>query len=281
MSSRRQSPPRPKPPDWPSAKTYEALKKQLADLDQFRGKNYREVENAEQSWRNLTENILTHGFGEDSNNVSQFHHAKWAGQHYMGGMSEGLIQDNFDKRVEALDGMIKSSLAELELIMGPMEAAPAKSRGPVTVASDSRNVFLVHGHDEAATESVARFLEKLDLHPIILHEQPSQGRTVIEKFEAHADVGFAVVLLTPDDVGGLASGGELKPRARQNAILELGYFIGRLGRSRVCALYVEGVEIPSDFHGVVYVPYDAAGGWRLKLASEIRAAGLPVDMNRA
>ena len=176
---------------------------------------------------------------------------------------------------------IKSSLAELELIMGPMKPAPAESRGPVAVASDSRNVFLVHGHDKAVTESAARFLEKLDLHPIILHEQPSMGRTVIEKFEAHADVGFGVVLLTPDDIGGLASGGKLEPRARQNVILELGYFIGRLGRSRVCALYVEGVEIPSDIHGVVYILYDAAGGWRLKLASEIRAAGLPVDMNRA
>ena len=131
------------------------------------------------------------------------------------------------------------------------------------------------------TETVARFLEKLRLDPIILHEQPSMGRTVIEKFEAHADVGFAVVLLTPDDMGGLASGGEVKPRARQNVILELGYFIGSLGRAKVCALYVEGVEIPSDIHGVLYVSYDAAGGWRLKLASEIRAAGLPVDMNLA
>jgi predicted nucleotide-binding protein len=278
---RRPSPPPPKPPDWPPVKTYEALKKQLSDLDQFRGKNYRQVEIAEQGWRNLTENILTHGFGEGSNNVSQFHHAKWAGEHYAGGMSEGLIQNNFDKRVEALAAMIKSSLAELELMMEPMEPALTKSGGSIAVTSDSQNVFLVHGHDEAAMESVARFLEKLDLHPIILHEQPSQGRTVIEKFEAHADVGFAVVLLTPDDMGGLASGGELKPRARQNAILELGYFIGRLGRSRVCALYVEGVEIPSDFHGVVYVPYEASGGWRLKLASEIRAAGLPIDMNRA
>jgi predicted nucleotide-binding protein len=196
-------------------------------------------------------------------------------------MSEGLIQNNFDKRVEALDAVIRSSLAELELMMEPTEPVTTKSRESLAVTADSRNVFLVHGHDEAARETVARFLENLDLHPIILHEQPSMGKTVIEQFEAHADVGFAVVLLTPDDMGGLASEGELKPRARQNAILELGYFIGTLGRSRVCALYVEGVEIPSDFHGVVYVPYDAAGGWRLKLASEIRAAGLPVDMNRA
>jgi len=172
---RRPSPPPPKPPDWPPQRTYEALKKQLADLGQLRGKNYREVENQEQGWTNLTENIFTHGFGEKSNNVSQFHHARWAGEHYMGGMSEGLIQNNFEKRVEALDATIKSSLAELELIMGPMKPAPAESRGPVAVAPDSRNVFLVHGHDKAVTESAARFLEKLDLHPIILHEQPSMA----------------------------------------------------------------------------------------------------------
>jgi len=82
-------------------------------------------------------------------------------------------------------------------------------------------------------------------------------------------------------VGGLASGEELKPRARQNVILELGYFIGKLGRPRVCALYIEGVELPSDVHGVLYVSYDSAGGWRLKLASEIRAAGISVDLNHA
>jgi predicted nucleotide-binding protein len=279
--TRRTKPQAPKPPDWPPEKTYAALKTQVAELDAFRGKHYKQVENAEQGWRNLTENILTHGFGEGSNNLSQFYHANWAGEHYMGGMSEGLIQNNFDARLEALDAALKSSLAELELIMTPMEPAQARSGSPVGAPSDSRQVFLVHGHDKAVREEVARFVEKLDLEPIILHEQPNMGRTVIEKFEAHADVRFAVVLLTPDDVGGLASGGGVKPRARQNVILELGYFIGRLGRARVCALYVEGVEIPSDIHGVVYVAYDAAGGWRLKLASEIRAAGLNIDMNRA
>jgi len=230
---------------------------------------------------NLTLNILTHGFGENSNNVGQFHHAKWAGDHYVGGMSEGLIQQNFNKRLEAFDAMLKSSLAELELMDAGVNAVPAAAEGTVIVKSDSRNVFVVHGHDDSVTESVARFLGKLDLHPIILHEQPNMGRTVIEKFEAHAEVGFAVVLLTPDDVGGLASAGELNPRARQNVILELGYFIGKLGRARVCALYIEGVEIPSDIHGVLYVPYDAANGWRLRLANEIRAAGIAVDMNRA
>jgi predicted nucleotide-binding protein len=133
-------------------------------------------------------------------------------------MSEGLIQQNFNKRLEAFDAMLKSSLAELELMGAGIEAVPAASEGAVAVKSDSRIVFLVHGHDDAVTESVARFLEKLDLRPIILHEQPNMGRTIIEKFEAHADVGFAVVLLTPDDLGGSASAGKLNPRARQNVI---------------------------------------------------------------
>jgi predicted nucleotide-binding protein len=143
----------------------------------------------------------------------------------------------------------------------------------------SNKVFVVHGHDEGARESVARFLEKMDFQAIILHEQANQGRTVIEKVEAHGDVGFAVVLLTPDDEG-RAKGGPLEPRARQNVLLELGYFLGRLGRNRVCALKRGELEIPSDFAGMVWVPMDNSSGWKLALAKELKAAGHHVDMNK-
>jgi predicted nucleotide-binding protein len=178
--------------------------------------------------------------------------------------------------------VVQSSLSELELMGAGAAPVASVNEGVAIMKPNSRDVFLVHGHDETVKETVARFLEKLDLNPVILHERPNQGKTVIEKFEAHSDVGFAVVLLTPDDVGALASSPEkLNSRARQNVILELGYFIGKLSRARVCALYREGVEIPSDIHGVLYVPYDEGGGWRLKLANEIRAAGISVDMNRA
>jgi len=144
-------------------------------------------------------------------------------------------------------------------------------------------IFVVHGHDEAVLHDVARFLERLGQDLIILREQPNQGRTVIEKFENYADVGFAVVLLTADDRGGpvVTPHDTQRPRARQNVILELGYFIGRLGRNRVCALYREGVEIPSDYAGVLYIKIDDAGAWRLALAREMKAAGLSVDMNQA
>lgn len=143
----------------------------------------------------------------------------------------------------------------------------------------SRKVFIVHGHDDGAREAVARFLERIGLEAIILHEQANQGRTVIEKVEAHGNVGFAVVLLTPDDEGSI-KGGKSEPRARQNVLLELGYFIGRLGRDKVCALKRGELEIPSDFAGVVWEQMDTNGGWKHSLARELVAAGHVIDWNK-
>jgi predicted nucleotide-binding protein len=145
----------------------------------------------------------------------------------------------------------------------------------------SNRVFVVHGHNHGAKEAVARFLEKLDLDPVILHEKPNAGRTIIEKFSDYADVSFAVVLLTADDEGKSKDSSEdLKARARQNVILEFGYFLGKLGRANVCALYEDGVEIPSDYQGVLFVPYDSAGRWKNELVKELRAAGFSVDANK-
>lgn len=150
------------------------------------------------------------------------------------------------------------------------------------VTAAGKHVFIVHGRDQGTKEQVARFLEKLALRPVILHEQPSQGRTIIEKFEDYSDVAYAVVLLTPDDVGKLVSEEtEPLPRARQNVVFELGFFIGKLSRKRVCALYQEDIELPSDFKGVVYVPLDKGGAWKLSLVRELKAAGLEVDLDKA
>jgi predicted nucleotide-binding protein len=133
---------------------------------------------------------------------------------------------------------------------------------------------------EDSLRESSRSIAALGLEPIILHEKASEGRTIIEKFEEYSDVGFAVVLLTPDDVGGQASTpSDLKSRARQNVILELGYFMGRLSRRNVCALYKQGVEIPSDFQAVLYVEIDSAGAWRQKLAQEFIAAKFTINLD--
>ena len=176
---------------------------------------------------------------------------------------------------------LESILKRLDLIPESPEAVRvASSSSPVESVCTNNRVFIVHGHDEAAMQTVARCVEKLGLEALILHEQANEGRTIIEKFEDCADVDFVVVLLTPDDVGASSQDQDsLQPRARQNVILELGFFLGRLGRDRVCALHKDEVEIPSDFSGVLWVPMDSGGAWRLILAREMKAAGFDVDLN--
>lgn len=151
---------------------------------------------------------------------------------------------------------------------------------PKLIMPKSKKVFIVHGHDGEARETVARFLTMIGFTPIILHEQANRGRTIIEKVEANSDVGFAIVLLTPDDEGKARNSTHLEPRARQNVLLELGYFIGCLGRDHVCALKRGSVEIPSDFAGVVWETMDSGDGWKQVLGRELEAAGHNIDWNK-
>jgi predicted nucleotide-binding protein len=150
---------------------------------------------------------------------------------------------------------------------------------PKTRRPQSNKIFIVHGHEEAPRLAVARFLEHLGLQAIILHERANRGDTLIEKFEAHSDVDFAIVLLTPDDaVEG--AGGTAQMRARQNVILEWGYFIAKLGRKNVVALRKGDVELPSDIHGIVWEVFDDHGAWRNVLARELAEVGFNFDWQK-
>jgi predicted nucleotide-binding protein len=158
----------------------------------------------------------------------------------------------------------------------PDATAPMPHRNSSAPGGD---IFVVHGHDGEAKVTVARFLSSLLARdPVILHEQPDRGRTIIEKFEQHAaQAECAVVLLTGDDDGGPV-GGPQQRRARQNVVFELGFFVGTLGRDRVIILYEPEVELPSDLNGVLYIPFDDHGAWRNAVARELRAAGLKVNL---
>jgi predicted nucleotide-binding protein len=146
----------------------------------------------------------------------------------------------------------------------------------------SDTVFVVHDEDDEAKNSVATFIEKLGLKAVILHEQPNAGQKIIEKFERNAVIsGYAVVILTSDDVGASKEDtDDAKFRARQNVMLELGYFCGALGRKRVSVLEKEGVDIPSDFLGISCTLFDPGGDWQLSLARDMKSAGLSFDANR-
>lgn len=184
-----------------------------------------------------------------------------------------------NERLAAELEFLESLFDRIELL-APEAPVRTSIGGPSVETATSTDVFIVHGHDSAIRESVARVVTTLGLNPIILHEQPNSGRTVLEKFEDNSDVGFAVVLLTADDFGRSKAAEADNKRARQNVVFELGYFFGKLGRARVCALYEHGVELPSDVHGLVYTEIDAGGGWRTALAQELAAAGYDIDFNR-
>jgi len=186
---------------------------------------------------------------------------------------EKEVHDRYESDVKSGIGILKALYEDLDFTSQVLYNAPS---------AQTNNVFVVHGHDEEMKQAGARTLSRLGLQPIILHEQPNQGKTLIEKFERSADVQFAVILLSPDDMGYVktASSESAQARPRQNVILELGYFVGKLTRERVFALKREGdLELPNDIAGLVYTPYDAAGHWRFELVRELKAAGHTVDAN--
>lgn len=160
----------------------------------------------------------------------------------------------------------------------PALSAVVRAAAAAEVPGRSPNrVFVVHGQDDTARAELVEYLRSIGLEPIVLHDQPNMGRHLLTKFIDEAElVTFAVVLMTADDEGRRAGASDLNMRARQNVILELGYFLAHLGQPRVCALVTPGLETPSDFDGIVYIQMKPTGRWKIELARELRAAGMPV-----
>jgi len=173
-----------------------------------------------------------------------------------------------------------------DVTKGLLSEAREKIDNPVAVTKhqkenlDKTKVFIIHGRDSEVKLEVARFIDKMGFEPIILHEQASEGMTIIEKIEKYSDVGFGIILYTPCDVGYKRGDESSKMfRARQNVVFEHGYLIAKLGRSNVCALVKQEVETPNDISGIVYIPFDSNEGWKIPLAKEMKNSGYEVDFN--
>ena len=259
----------------------ERLERALAAIPELRENRGLARSSEFEKWHRDTEIAISHTFGEGTRHVKDFTDVGYWPVSYFADRSSDY-QGNYLNGLDSASSVLQSMIDEIKEYWGDDTEADVDTGYQKRVQVDSSNEFVVHGRDEGAKQAVARFLEKLELSPIILHEQPNQGQTIIEKFEEHSNVGFAVVLLTPDDVGGPADEGNTqRPRARQNVILELGFFLGKLGRERTCALLVDDVEIPSDYDGVLYIPMDGQGAWMMNLVRELKGAGLEVDANLA
>lgn len=201
---------------------------------------------------------------------------------YESSLSEKIadVYKDVDKKIHRLDSIIE----RLELIPLAVSASAPEQLQTGSI-SRSKKVFVVHGHDDVAKTNLEVFLHEVGLEPVVLHRQADQGLTVIEKFEKHSEVGYAFILLTPDEAAYLA-GDAQKPeserkiewRARPNVIFEFGYFIGKLGRSRVCCLYTGNVSLPSDVNGMIYKRYEKSieeVGY--SIIKDLKAAGYGVS----
>ncbi|AFK63899.1 nucleotide-binding protein [Advenella kashmirensis WT001] len=260
----------------------ERLQQRIADLDAVDLHTVQSGTSPElKALERSIEDTLERCFGADTTAAKRYSEAYNLHYHptvWISGMPDPDYKRITGEKISDAKALLRQAINTLHTDLEDLETAvPVGVPSHSSVAVNAHRVFLVHGHDEAVRETVARFIEKLGIEVIILHEQANSGRTIIEKIEWHSGVGMAVVLLTPDDVGG-KTGEDLKPRVRQNVLLELGYFIGVLGRDKVCALKSGNVDIPTDFAGVVWT--EMSGEWRTALARELKAAGYEVDWNK-
>jgi len=237
-------------------------------------------------WIRDTQVALEHIFGKESRHISDFNQIRYSLSVFTPRTPEHKFQYRYVEGLEEAKHVLVSMIEEIHEYWEESGEADIRvqkeSAASQPAQVESNKVFIIHGHDAGTKETVARFITQLGLEPVILHEQANLGRTIIEKFEDHSDVGYAIALITPDDKGASVYEPEcVRQRARQNVIFEFGYFLGKLGRKNVVGLVKGDIEVPSDYSGVLYIPIDESGAWRFHLIKELKSAGYEVDANQA
>lgn len=230
-------------------------------------------------WYEDVKGALKYVFGEESGEIRTFSRIRFSSPGSR--LRHPKMRKAYQGGLRRTFALIASLIEQIEYYWdddgGPTQPG---NKGGRDGQADSKRVFVVHGRDQGALAEVKQVLSQLGLDPVVLQDMPNQGRTIIEKFEEYAQVGFAVVVCTPDDEGKpVAENTAPRPRVRQNVLLEWGYFLGELGRARVCALIKGEAEVPSDYSGVLYVEMDAGDDWKLRLADELSQARYDIDAN--
>lgn len=191
----------------------------------------------------------------------------------------------YKKGFNLKDELINEYRSGISVIEGIVEIpellSESSSVGRIKNISISKNVFIVHGHNESVRTKVELFFRSIGYNPIVLFKEPSKGKTIIEKIEENTDdICFAIVLYTACDLGKAKDEVEFRSRARQNVVYEHGYLSAKLGREKVVALVEDGVEQPGDINGIVYICIDEYGMWQKKVADEMIANGLDLDYSK-
>ena len=251
---------------------YEKLKGIIDKIDDLVAHHAVASAPAFKAWRASATRFIIKRYGENS-----FEHKDFRNIHFSPSVLVGGEDQNIPYYTKACRDGLLTCKAIFETYLEEMaEEEPAAQPQPVQKGGMTK-IFIVHGHDGALQQSVARIVEKQGIEAIILSEQANQGRTIIEKFEANGDVGGAICLFTADDVGKAKDASSENSRARQNVVLETGYFMGKLGRKHVVILADSEIEIPSDLSGMVYTN---TTNWEVSLLKDLKAMGYEVDFNK-
>lgn len=228
------------------------------------------------AWKTRTRNLVNNINSDTSPAVRLVKEAA-------GVLTRGNYKEQFER---AKKTFLKALQMTLEAVTDDSFGELRSTTSKAASAALSNKVFIVHGHDHGLKTDVERFVHQIGLEPVVLHRQPDKGLTIIEKFEEHSDVGYAFILLTPDEVAYTIDqepiGDEARVkerRARPNVIFEFGYFVGKLGRDRVCCIYKEGVELPSDLTGLIYKKVsDTIETQAFSIIRELKAAGFNIQL---
>lgn len=220
-------------------------------------------------WEDYNSEIYQSSFTVSNNTYwHQYEQQTW--NHFY---SHDIIAD-YKKQIVRQITQMQSDIKKVELIecKTPEHDISKNTMNIGNKANDKKQVFVVYGHDQMLKLSVEAFLkDELKLNVVALDEKPNLGKTIIEKFEHYSnDAGFAVILMSPDDE--MNVDGNIYKQARQNVVLELGYFMAKLGRERVCVVLRDVVEKPSDISGILHLPYE--GNWKYELIKELKAVGI-------
>lgn len=258
---------------------YIELKEKIAQIQQLEREYYsllnspgdnanrRETISAFHKWYDAAAVVFSKYFNSSDSDYFLFKTADCSGNGYVLEHVYDSIRANVSVLISKLESI--SNGEQQTIIPGP------KSMDSKTISKD---IFIVHGHDDSAINEVKVFLLEIGLNPIVLREQPNEGQTIIEKIEKYTNVGFGIVLYTPCDEGKAKEQTEYHNRARQNVVFEHGYLCAKIGRSHVCALVKGDLDIPGDLGGVVYTPMTS--DWKIQVAKELRAAGYQFDANK-
>jgi predicted nucleotide-binding protein len=268
----------------PLSKFKDILSAQIENGKQIQLKDFKTVPELEEREREFSlwdDYNLEFLKGSFNNPLNEYHHS-YENTSFMSGIDDVIRGANpsdpryrakhFPSRLNSKIIELESLLKKADLLHSDVENVVIKSQ---TNFFMNDTVMIIHGHDDDMKRNVQLFINRAGITDIVLHEQLDRGRTIIEKLEEEGSKAtYAIALLSPDDV--LPDG---TMRARQNVILEIGYFLGKLGRERVKLLKKGDVEIPSDLQGILFETYDTSGGWKIKISKELQHFGFAIDLS--